>query len=189
MLTKKRKIAKHRVSAAREIAYLGLSVALIAVCTFISLPLGEVPFTLQTFAVCLIGGLLGMRRGTAAVAVYLLMGLIGIPVFAGFKAGAAALFGVTGGYLFGFLLTAPIVGAAKSIPVKNKFARLGTFFAAMILGLAVCYLFGTLWFMFISGSNFGGAFAVCVLPFLIPDCIKLILAAALCVRLERYIKL
>lgn len=186
-----RKFAK---SAAREIAYTALAVALIAVCAWISVPLGEVPFTLQTLAIALVGGLFGWKRGLAAVAVYILMGLIGIPVFAGFKSGVPALMGATGGYIIGFVFAVFASGIVKKIPVKVKWARTGIFYGANILGLAICYFFGTLWFIavFNGGSanpvGVGAALMMCVVPYIVPDLIKLFFAALLSVRLERFVR-
>ena len=91
---------------------MAMAVALIAVCSWISIPT-TVPFTMQTFAVCLVSALLGTRRGFLAVVCYLLLGAAGAPVFAGFKGGLGALLGVTGGYLVGFLFTALIAGAVN----------------------------------------------------------------------------
>lgn len=176
------------MSAAKQISYIALSVAVITVCSWISIPIAQIPVTLQTFAVALIGGLLGWKRGAIAVAVYVLTGLVGIPVFSGFKAGAAALFGPTGGYIFGFFFSALITGFFRMIPVKNKWARTGVLYGANVLGLAVCYLFGTLWFMQLTESGLAATLALCVLPFLLPDAVKLLFAALLTVRLERYIK-
>lgn len=174
--------------AAREIAYLALSVALITVCAWISVPVGAIPVTLQTLAVAFLGGLLGARRSVIAVAVYLLMGLVGIPVFAGFRAGVPALAGATGGYLFGFVFLALLPALFKRIPVKGTAKRCALFYAANVLGLAVCYLFGTVWFVLIYQCEVGYALMLCVVPYLLPDAIKLAVAAFLSARLEKYIK-
>ncbi len=88
-------------SAAKDLAVVGLGTAIVTVCAWISIPIGTVPFTLQTFAVAAVGGLLGWKRGSLSVLAYLLLGLVGVPVFAGFKAGLAALMGPTGGYILG----------------------------------------------------------------------------------------
>lgn len=178
--------------AAREISTVALGVALITVCAWISLPIGEVPFTLQTFAVAAVGALFGLRRGMAAVAVYILMGLVGIPVFAGFKAGVPALMGATGGYILGFLFAALLPALAGRLPVRGKWARTGMFYAAMIAGLAFCYFFGTVWFLTVYNRGaadpmgVGAALMLCVVPYLLPDAVKLAAAAYLSVRLERY---
>lgn len=192
---RKNKVRRAGKSAAREIAYLALSVALVTVCAWISLPVGEVPFTLQTFAVALVGGLLGWKRGFAAIAVYVLMGLIGIPVFAGFKAGAAALAGTTGGYIIGFVFAGLISGLWQLIPVRSAAAKTGLAFAAMVIGLAVCYFFGTVWFILLYNRGtadpigVSSALAWCVIPYLLPDAIKLAIAAMLCVRLRPFVKI
>lgn len=175
-------------SAAREIAYIALSVALISVCAFITIPIGPISFTLQTLGVALVGGLMGWKRGTAAIVVYVLMGLIGIPVFSGFRAGMGALFGPTGGYIFGFLFLVLAPALFKKIPLKNKWARGAMLYGASWLGLAVCYFFGTVWFVLVARAEVWYAFTVCVLPFLLPDAVKLFISTLLTVRLERYVK-
>ena len=119
----------------RELAYTGILAALIAVCSWISIPTA-VPFTLQTFAVFLTLGLLGGRLGTLAVTVYLLLGAVGLPVFAGFHGGLGAFLGATGGYLVGFLFTALTMWGAerwlgKSAPV---------FLGSAVVGQILCYL-------------------------------------------------
>lgn len=186
--------AQKTAGAARGIAYTALGVALITACAWISLPVGEVPFTLQTFAVAAVGGLLGLKRGMAAVAVYLLMGLAGIPVFAGFKAGVPALMGATGGYILGFAFAALFPALCKPLPVGNSWARTLLFFAAMLLGLFVCYFFGTAWFLTVYNRGaadpigVAAALYLCVIPYIAPDLIKLSLAAFLTVKLERYVR-
>lgn len=97
---------------ALDVAYVGMAAAVLTVCSWISVPMPKplVSFTMQTFAVALIAGLLGVRRGTAAVAVWLALGALGVPVFAGFNGGIAYMLGSTGGYLWGFLLWAPMEG-------------------------------------------------------------------------------
>lgn len=184
----KTQTSSRRKSLARDIAYIALAVALITVCAWISLPIGPIPFTLQTFAVAFVGAILGWKKGGAAVAVYVLMGLIGIPVFTGFKAGAAALFGSTGGYIFGFFFLALTPALFKLVPVKNKWGRSAIFYGANIVGAAVMYLFGTVWFMHMYGCTVGYALTLCVLPYLLPDAVKLALAAILSGRLEPHIR-
>ena len=167
----------------RELAYTGILAALIAVCSWISIPTA-VPFTLQTFAVFLTLGLLGGRLGTLAVTVYLLLGAVGLPVFAGFHGGLGAFLGATGGYLVGFLFTALTMWGAerwlgKSAPV---------FLGSAIVGQILCYLFGSVWYYAVYTSSSGpvGMFTGlgwCVFPFLLPDAVKLALAWLLSRRL------
>lgn len=171
-----------------DLAYIGLAVALIAVCSWISIPT-EIPFTLQTFAVFAVVGLLGLYRGTIAVLVYILLGAVGAPVFAGFQGGLGALLGTTGGYIIGFFFTALITGGimkafGKSIPVM---------FIAMVLGLAACYVFGTVWFIYVytntkSAVSIATALSWCVIPFIVPDLCKIALAIVLEKRVGRFVK-
>ena len=171
----------------RDMALAALGAALIAVCSWISvpalLPTGA-PFTLQTFAVCLLAALFGWKLGLVTVGVYLLLGAVGLPVFAGFKGGFGALLGVTGGYLIGFLFTALVTGLLAE-KVSRRFPLL---LCWMVLGLALCYAFGTAWFVLLYAKNTGlisvaTALGWCVLPYLLPDAVKLTLAALLTGRL------
>ena len=164
-----------------------LFAALIAVCSWISIP-AAVPFTLQTMAVFLAVGLLGGKLGTLCVLVYILLGAVGLPVFAGFKGGIGALLGTTGGYILGFLLSALFMWAMEHFLGKKT----PVLVLSMIGGLLLCYLFGTIWFRAVYLKTTGpvGLMTVltwCVFPFLIPDGIKIALAAFLTVRLRKVI--
>ena len=172
----------------RDMALCALFAALLAVCAWLIIPAGDVPFTLQTFGVFAALGLLGGKRGTIAIGVYLLLGAVGLPVFAGFKGGIGALLGVTGGYLVSYLFIGLIVIAAE------KWFGGGTlpFLIAGLLGLAVCYAFGTAWFVVAYARtagpiSWGVALAKCVIPFLLPDLAKLALAVILRERIRKYI--
>ncbi len=176
----------------REITFIAMFTALIAVCSWISVPMPAplVPFTMQTFAICHTISLLGLKNGTASVVLYILLGALGAPVFAGFKSGGTALLGSTGGYIIGFVLTAVITGAilrqfGRSIPVMA---------IAMVLGIAVCYTFGTVWFMVVYANANGpiglvSALSMCVFPFIIPDLVKIALAIFISRRIGKYVKL
>ena len=171
-----------------DLAYTALFTVLIVVCAWITVPL-TVPFTLQTFGVFAALGTLGGRRGTYAVAAYLLLGLAGLPVFSGFQGGPGVLLGTTGGYILGFLASALLYWA-----VTARFgSRPGVMAAAMVLGLVVCYGFGTAWFLAAYARTTGPvglwtALGLCVFPFIVPDLAKLALALALSRRLARYLK-
>lgn len=172
-----------------DIAYIALLAALLAVCAWITIPLPMVSFTLQTMGVFLALALLGGKRGTMAVLVYILLGAIGVPVFSGFKGGLGALFGTTGGYIFGFIFSALLYWLitrflGEKLPVQ---------IAAMVLGLLVCYIIGTAWFMFLYVRNVGTvtlseALGWCIIPFIIPDLCKIALALLLGRRLRRFVK-
>ena len=173
-------VARSRGFGARRLAACALFAALIAICSQIQIPLPAVPVNLALFAVHLAGALLGARLGALSAAVYALLGLIGVPVFAGFRAGPAALFGRTGGYILGYLPAAALAGllGRRGTP---SFRRLCLSMAA---GTAVCYAFGTVWFMALSGVGPGRALTLCVLPFLPGDAVKIALAALLSLRLH-----
>ena len=180
-------------SAARELCYIAMFVAIITICAWIAVPIGDIPFTLQTMGVCLTAGFLGWKRSLIAVAAYILLGLCGVPVFAGFTGGVAKLTMPTGGYIVGFLFTAPIVGAASDyIKPKNFWARAAVLSAAMVLGLFVLYAFGTAWFMVLYARanktiTLAGALSLCVVPYLVPEFFKIVVAVTLVMRLKRYI--
>ncbi len=165
----------------RDIVYIGIFAAIIAVCSWISIPF-TVPFTLQTFAVFLTVLLLGGRRGSISVLVYILLGAIGLPVFSGFKGGLGALLGTTGGYIIGFIATALIMWAFEKAKITNS---LVTTVIGMLLGLAACYAIGTVWFMYVynNGTDTPASISVilgwCVIPFIIPDLVKMALALIL----------
>lgn len=164
---------------AKDMAYVAIMAVVIAICSWISIPT-TVPFTLQTFAVFLAVGVLGGRRGTFAVLVFILLGAVGVPVFAGFQGGIGVLLGTTGGYIIGFLLSALLYWAmTRALGEKTP-----VMVAAMVLGLIVCYAFGTAWFMVVYARNAGAiglgtALGWCVFPFIIPDLVKIALAVGL----------
>ena len=167
--------------------YIGLCAALIAVCSQIQIP-AAVPFTLQTFAIFLTCGLLGGKRGTVSVLIYILLGAVGLPVFAGFKGGIDALLGTTGGYIIGFIFTALIMWLFEKLPGK-KWITLGI---SMVCGLIICYAFGTAWFIYVYTNTkepvgILTALSWCVFPFIIPDMIKIALSLALTSRLRKLI--
>ena len=173
---------------ARDMAYVAIFAVTMAICSWISIPT-TVPFTLQTFAVFLAVGVLGGRRGTFAVLVYILLGAVGLPVFAGFSGGIGILLGTTGGYIIGFLFSALLYWAmTKALGEKTP-----VMVAAMVLGLIVCYAFGTVWFMTVyartSGAiGLGTALGWCVIPFIVPDLVKIALAVVLTRILKPHVK-
>lgn len=172
-----------------DVVYIGIFAAVIAVCSWIQIPLA-VPITLQTFAVCSAAGLLGLKNGLLTVIVYILLGLIGVPVFSNFGAGPGVLFGITGGYIVGFIFTALIVGGA----VKRFGRKIGVYVLSMILGVAVCYAFGTAWFMVWSANSgspvtLGAALMSCVVPFILPDLVKIAAASVICTKLAKHIRM
>lgn len=169
----------------RNIARCGLSAALLTVCGWVSVPLGQTAFTMQTFGVFLTLLLLGGKWGTVTVGVYLLLGAAGLPVFSGFRGGTAVLLGATGGYLWGFLATALLYWAVTG--VKNTSARKMT---GLILGQLLCYALGTAWFSFgylQESAGLGAVLLSTVVPYLLPDGCKLLFACFLEKKLRRFV--
>ena len=170
-----------------DLTYIALSAVLITVCAWISIP-APVPFTLQTFAVFFSLLALGGRRGMLAILTYLMMGAVGLPVFTGFRGGLGVLLGATGGYLLGFVVMALVYRLATRLGGDSLPAGL----VGCLLGLVCCYAFGTAWYLTVYAATagpvgLGTALGLCVVPFVIPDLLKLTLAAALTRRLKKHI--
>ena len=158
-----------------DLCYIALFTALIAVLAQISIPLpGGVPLTLQTLAVPLAGIVLGPKRGTISTLLYVLLGAIGIPVFANFTGGLGIVLGVTGGFIISFPIMALFAGFASTKGVKNP-----ALWMWLILGALVNYAVGTVWCMFAAGLDLAGALAACVIPFIPTAILKIILAGFL----------
>ena len=140
---------------------------------------------MQSFAVFFILGLLGGRLGAISVGIYLLLGTVGLPVFSGFRGGISVLLGVTGGYIWGFLAAALIYWAVTALFGLDQRVKL----PAMVLGMAVCYTCGTLWYsLMYAGGSLWAVVSACVVPYLLPDGIKIALALSLAGRLEKYLR-
>ncbi len=154
-----------------EIAISSLFTAIICILAQIAIltPWG-VPFTLQIFAVSLCGYLLGIKKAICSVLAYILLGLIGIPVFSGFKGGIHTLFGITGGFLFGFLAIALFCGIAKNVE-KPHFKII-----LSVLGVIICHLCGTVQLSIVSKSNILSAFVTASLTFILKDFLLVFLA-------------
>lgn len=172
----------------RDMAYIAVFVALMAVCSWISIPT-TIPFTLQTLGLFLAVGLLGGKRGTITVLAFILLAAMGAPVLAGFSGGLGALLGVTGGYIMGFLFSAVMMWGVERL-LGNSLPVLG---ASMVLGMVIYYVFGTAWFMMVYTRNtgaitVGAALMGCVVPYILPDLAKTALALLITARLRPYVK-
>lgn len=170
-----------------DIVYIAVFAVIMAICSWISIP-AAVPFTLQTFGVFIAAGVLGGKRGTLSVLVFILLGAVGIPVFANFSGGIGVLAGPTGGYIIGFLFSALVMWAMEKLPGKKSIMQI----VSMVVALVVCYAFGTAWFMVVYGKANGPvglvtALGWCVFPFIIPDLIKIALAYVLSRKLRKYV--
>ena len=171
------------------LCYTALFTAVIAVCGFICVPVGEMKYTLQLLAVLVCGGVLGVKYGSIAVGAYLLLGAVGVPVFSGFSAGLFS--SPTSGFLIGFLATVVFTGFGYGFSCKNSLLNHAVHVGCMIIGTAVCYVFGLAWFLlYFSGSHItlAYAFGVCVLPYLLFDGVKIALAGVLIEKLRTIVK-
>ncbi len=153
--------------------YASLLAALTAVGAYIAIPIGPVPIVLQNLFIFLAGLLLGPKWGSASVAVYLLAGILGLPVFAGGTGGIGRIVGPTGGYLLGFLPAVYLIGLISKKGGRNTIMDV----AAMIAGTIVIYTCGVVWLKTLTGMTLAKTLAVGMYPFLIGDAIKI--AAAL----------
>ena len=174
----------------RNAAYIAMMAVILCVCSWLTIPF-TVPFTMQTFAVYCALLLLGGRRGLLAIGLYILLGLVGLPVFSGFRGGPGHLLGLTGGYIIGFLFT-----GLGYLLMESKLRSLGFLPRVVLLALDLlpCYLVGTLWFTAVSrlhGSEIGffSALGLCVVPYILPDLVKVVLAERICARVGKHLKI
>ena len=162
-----------------DMVYIAVFAVVMAICSWISIP-ATVPFTLQTFGVFLAVGVLGGKRGTLSILVYILLGAVGVPVFAGFSGGIGSLFSNAGGYIIGFLVGALVMWGMEKVMGRKTWA----------LAVQMCYVFGTVWFMIMYTRSAGSVGLVtvlgwCVFPFIIPDLIKIAVALGLTKSLRK----
>ena len=169
---------------------IGIFTALMALCAYIHIPYPPISFTLQTFGIYLCLFCIGTKKCVVCLSVYTLMGIIGVPVFSGFQGGIGAILGATGGFVLGFIPT--VLLASLFIRLFGKSS--GRYYLSALLSLPLCYAIGCIWFVAvylgeISTGNFIYAFTVCVLPYVLPDAVKLLLASILGARAEKILKL
>ena len=155
----------------QQIAMIAVMTAVTCVLAPLSVPIGPVPISLTNLVIYFSLFILGTKKGTISYLIYLLIGLVGIPVFSGFTGGPAKLAGPTGGYIIGFIVMAVIAGLVIDNCHKPLIQLVG-----MIAGTIVCYLLGTIWFCIVADSTFKAALGICVIPFIPADLIKMIIA-------------
>ncbi|WP_101696647.1 biotin transporter BioY [Clostridium minihomine] len=160
--------------------YCALFAALTAVCSQIIIPLAPVPVNLATLSVFVAGGILGAKLGAVSQVVYVLLGAFGVPVFAMFTGGMGKLIGPTGGYIIGYVAAAWLTGFL----IERWGGQVHTIILAMVLGLSVCYILGTTWFMFVTKTGLVEALMMCVVPFLVGDALKIAVGTTLVHRLR-----
>ena len=140
-----------------------------------SIPIGAVPISFTNLVIYLTVYLLGAKKGCISYLIYMLLGVVGLPVFSGYTGGIAKLAGPTGGYLVGFILLALISG----IVLEKTNRNIVWSFVGMVAGTAIAYLFGTVWFVIQAQCTVGYALSVCVMPFIPFDLLKMVIAIAL----------
>ncbi|MBQ9327794.1 MAG: biotin transporter BioY [Solobacterium sp.] len=172
----------------KQIAAIGIMAAVISVLSPLAIPLStEVPISLATLAVMLAGALIGSKLGTFAVLIYILLGMIGIPVFANYSAGAGVVFGMTGGYIIGYLPLAFLTGwiYERFGRKKSGVMEYVVLFVGMLVGTVVLYVIGTIWFMRYTGMSLAASLAACVIPFIPGDLLKMVVVCLLVPRLKK----
>ncbi len=152
----------------REMVYCALFAALTAVFSQIVIPIGLVPINLATLSVLLCGAVLGKKYGSLSIFIYVVLGAVGVPVFASFKGGLSVLAGPTGGYILGYIAMAFLTGLGF-----EKYEKMLSRVLMMVLATLVCYTFGTAWFMISAKADFVYSLFTCVLPFLPFDAVKI----------------
>lgn len=171
----------------RDLCMIGLWTAVIAVMAQISIPMPMgVPMTMQTFAITLAAVVLGSKKSAAATGIYVLLGAIGIPVFAGFSGGFGNIVGPTGGFILSFPIMAFIIGLGVEMKKDNKLM----FIVMVVVGTLVNYVIGVLLFCMVTGSGVMTGITACVLPFIPTAVIKAVLAVVLGLQMRaRLVKL
>ncbi len=160
-----------------SMALIALFAALTAVFSQIIIPIGPVPINLALLSVFICGGVLGWKKASLSMVIYILLGIAGVPVFSGFQGGLAKIAGPTGGYIVGYLIAAFVIGI-----ITDKFGRkILPLICSMILGLILCYAFGTIWFVLLMNQGIVASLMTCVIPFLPGDAVK-IAAAVIVVK-------
>lgn len=169
----------------KDYCQIAVFTAIICVVSQLSIPMpAGVPMTLQTFVIPMAAVVLGTSKGTASTVLYVILGMIGVPVFAGFSGGFDKIFGMTGGFIISFPLLAFFAGIGYSYAIKvadkrKKALFYSVFVMGLFVGTALNYLVGTLWFSVITGNSLSYSFMVCVLPFIITSLIKIFMIAFL----------
>lgn len=169
-----------KLLSVRSMVFMAVFAALICVAAPFGFNVGPIPITLATFAIYLAGAILGGKRGTVAVIVYILLGAVGLPVFSNFNGGFGALLGPTGGYIIGYIPLVLITGVFADMNSKKHW----TMIIGMLLGTVVLYTFGTAWYMILTGKNLVTALTTCVLMFLPGDAIKIACVSAIAIPLK-----
>ena len=182
-----RKKEKSKHSAVRDLAIIALSVALLSICSYIAIPTPVGHITLQLFAVLLIACTLDLKKSVSAVTLYVAMGLIGLPVFAGFRGGIGVLFEVSGGFLLAFILISAIIPLARHLFGNSRWCLI----ISSVCSILLSYLIATVWIHIVSGGvEHPGSFIIFLLLytafFIIPDLLKLALVVYIVPKIRKF---
>lgn len=171
-------LVKELFMKVKEITFTALMAAVCCILGPLSIPIGAIPISLSVLSVYLCVFALGTKFGTVSVLIYLLLGAVGLPVFSGFQGGIAKLAGPTGGYIIGFVFQAFVTGIFLDIASRSEGIRKYVIqIIGMVIGLAVCYTFGTIWFMVSTSTPLAASLSTCVIPFLPFDALKIAIGA------------
>lgn len=168
----------------KKIAVTAITAAILCIFSPFSLPIGAVPVSLATFAICLISCITPWKQSVAAVTIYILLGACGLPVFSGFTGGFQQIAGLTGGFIIGYIPCSFIVSFFINKYQDKKFV----YPLSMIIGFFACYFMGTVWYSLQTDTDFIAALTVCVLPFIIGDTVKITVATTLGIMLKNRLK-
>ena len=168
----------------RNLALTAITAAILCIFAPISLPVGAVPVSLSTFAICLISSFTPYKQSVAAVIIYIMLGTAGLPVFSGFIGGFQQISGITGGFIIGYIPCALITSSLIGKFSDKKFI----YPLSMAIGVSVCYIFGTLWYSLQTNTGIAASVAVCVLPFIAGDIIKISAASVTGIILRKRLK-
>lgn len=172
----------------KSMVLMALFAAITCVLAPMSVPIGPVPISLGTLVIYFSVVILGWQRSLISTGVYVLLGLVGLPVFTGFEGGIGKIAGPTGGYLLGYFFMIIVCGLFIEIKSERTWMKYLLSFAGMVLGTAVLYAFGTVWFCISTGSGVWAALLICVFPFVLGDLVKIILAVVIAPKLAEQIK-
>lgn len=170
------------MTASKKITYVALTTAILCVLAPISIPIGVIPISLATLVIFTMSACLGFKIVTTSTIVYVCLGLVGLPVFSMFQGGFSVLVGSSGGYIIGYIFASFIIGF-----ITEKTNKTYMYILSMLIGLICCYLFGTLWYSYLTSIKFVIALKVTVLPFLIIDFIKIALSVFLAKTIRKRI--
>jgi biotin transport system substrate-specific component len=168
----------------RDMVFTALFAAIICVMAPFVIPMGPIPLSLATFAIYIAASVMNWKYGTLAVIIYIALGVVGLPVFSGFTGGLPKLVGPTGGFILGYILLA----LAEGFFIDKLESKKWAYSLGMVIGSVLLYTCGTIWFMIIMNVTLAKALALCVIPFLLGDIVKIILASFIAPRLRKMLK-